>query len=143
MTTRVQGEKFIDAPPERVWEFLADPDKRAAPISVVEDWTVHDDGSATWHVGLPIPGIGKTIAVETRDVERREGEYVKFRGKSRVMRVTGEHTLEPVDGGTSVTLTFVVDGRFPGVERFFKRNLERELINLEDALRSELATQGE
>jgi carbon monoxide dehydrogenase subunit G len=138
MTIRVQRALVVDASPERVWEFIADPDRRAAPISVIEDWTVHDDGSATWYVSLPIPVIDKTIAVETKDVERRPGKYVKFTGKSRVMRVTGEHRLEPVDGGTRLTNTFVVDGRLPGVERFFKRNFDAELDRLEDALKDEL-----
>ncbi|MCU4799368.1 SRPBCC family protein [Halobacteria archaeon HArc-gm2] len=138
MTIRVQRELVVDASPERVWEFIADPDRRAAPLSVVEDWTVHDDGSATWQVALPIPIVDRTITVETKDVERRQNEYVKFTGKSSVMRVNGEHRLEAVDGGTRLTNTFVVDGRLPGVERFFERNLDRELSNLEDALRTDL-----
>lgn len=138
MPTRVQREFVVRAPPDRVWAFISDPDKRARPISVVEDWTVHDDGSATWHVSLPIPIVDRTFAVETADAERREGEYVRFTGKSRVMRVSGEHELEPVDGGTRLRNTFVVDGRLPGVERFFKRNLDRELENLEAALRADL-----
>ena len=138
MTIRVQREMTVEAPPERVWAFIADPNRRAAPISVIEDWTVHDDGSATWHVALPIPLIDRTVTVETKDVERRPEEFVKFTGKSRVMRVVGEHELEPVDGGTRLTNTFVVEGRFPGVERFFERNLDRELANLEDALRTDL-----
>lgn len=138
MTIRVQREFVVEASPERVWAFIADPDSRAAPISVIEDWTVHDGGSATWHVSLPVPVVDKTITVETKDVERRPEEYVKFTGKSSVMRVNGEHRLEEVDGGTRLTNTFVVDGRLPGVERFFKRNLDRELSNLEDALRAEL-----
>jgi len=82
--------------------------------------------------------VNRTITVETKDVERRQNEYVKFTGKSKVMRVSGEHRLEAVDGGTRLTNTFVVDGRLPGVERFFKRNLDRELSNLEDALRAAL-----
>ena len=35
-------------------------------------------------------------------------------------------------------IEFSVEGRLPGVERFFKRNLDRELDNLEAALREEL-----
>ncbi|MFB6255991.1 MAG: polyketide cyclase, partial [Haloplanus sp.] len=33
---------------------------------------------------------------------------------------------------------FVVDGRLPGVERFFKKRLDTELDNLESALRRDL-----
>ena len=141
MTVRVERTMTVAAPPERVWAFIADPDQRARPISVVKDWEVHDDGRATWHISLPIPIVDKTIAVETEDVERREPEYVRFVGRSKVMRVQGEQELEPTDdGGTQVTNRFVVDGKLPGVERFFKRNLDGELQNLERALNDYLDT---
>jgi len=51
-----------------------------------------------------------------------------------VMRVTGEHEVVPTDEGCELVNTFVVDGRLPGVERFFRRNLDAELDNLEQAL---------
>jgi len=141
MTVRVERTMTVAAAPERVWEFIGDPDQRARPISVVKDWEVHDDGRATWHISLPIPIVDKTIAVETEDVERREPEYVRFVGRSKVMRVQGEQELEPTDdGGTQVTNRFVVDGKLPGVERFFKRNLDGELQNLERALNDYLDT---
>jgi len=140
MTVRVERTMTVAATPERVWEFIGDPDQRARPISVVKDWAVHDDGRATWHISLPIPIVDTTIAVETEDVERREPEYVRFLGRSKVMRVQGEQELEPTDdGGTRVTNRFVVDGKLPGVERFFKRNLDGELQNLERALNDYLA----
>jgi carbon monoxide dehydrogenase subunit G len=143
MTVRVERTMTVAASPERVWEFIADPDHRAQPISVVKEWEIHDDGRATWHISLPIPIIDRTIAVETEDVERREPEYVRFIGRSKVMRVQGEQELEATeDGGTRVTNRFVVDGKLPGVERFFKRNLDEELQNLEAALREYLEVEA-
>jgi len=139
MTVRVERTMTVAAPPERVWEFIADPDERARPISVVKDWEIHDDDRATWHVSLPIPVLDRTIAIETEDVERREPEYVRFIGRSKVLRVQGEQELEATDdGATRVTNRFVVDGKLPGVERFFKRNLDDELQNLESALRAHI-----
>ena len=141
MTVRVERTMTVAASPERCLELIGDPDQRARPISVVKDWEVHDDGRATWHISLPIPIVDKTIAVETEDAERREPEYVRFVGRSKVMRVQGEQELEPTDdGGTRVTNRFVVDGKLPGVERFFKRNLDGELQNLERALNDYLDT---
>ncbi|WP_262178062.1 SRPBCC family protein [Haloarcula laminariae] len=135
MTVRVERTMTVAASPEAVWEFIGDPDQRARPISVVQDWDVHDADHVTWHVRLPIPVIDRTIAIETEDVERREPEYVRFVGRSKVLRVQGEQELEPTgDGGTRVTNRFVVDGKLPGIERFFKRNLDDELQNLEAAL---------
>jgi carbon monoxide dehydrogenase subunit G len=139
MTVRVERTMTVGAAPERVWEFIVDPEQRARPISVVKDWELTGDNTATWYLSLPIPLIDRTIEVKTEDVERREPEYVRFIGRSKVMRVQGEQELRPTeDGGTEVTNRFVVDGRLPGVERFFKRNLDEELGNLEAALREYL-----
>jgi len=143
MTVRVERTFELPVDPERVWEFISDPEQRARAISVVSDFEVNDaDGRrATWHVELPIPLLNRTAAVRTEDVERRPPEYVKFVGRSKVMRVTGEHDIEATDGGSRVVNRFVVDGRLPGVERYFERNLDGELQNLEATLRRELGVE--
>jgi carbon monoxide dehydrogenase subunit G len=142
MTVRVERTFEFDAPPDQVWGFIADPAKRAEAISVVDEYEVHEDGSAVWHVKLPIPGLRATVAVETRELENVPPERVEFVGKSRAMRVTGKHVVEPTDGRTLLHNEFVVDGRLPGVERFFKSNLDRELDNLAAALRSDLGLEA-
>ena len=140
MTIRVERVVSVPAPPERVWKFIVDPEKRARPISVVVDFELEDEDGrkATWKIKLPIPVINRTITVETEDVERDPPKYVKFVGRSKVMHVVGEHELEPTDEGTELTNRFTVEGRLPGVERFFKRNLETEFDNLEDAIFDDL-----
>jgi carbon monoxide dehydrogenase subunit G len=138
MTVRVTRTFEFDAPGERVWEFISDPAKRAGAISVVADFDVTGERTATWHVSLPIPLLDSTVAVETEDVVREPPTHVEFVGRSRVMRVTGSHRIEPLDSGCRLVNEFVVDGRVPGVERFFERNLDRELDNLEAALREAL-----
>ncbi|EMA36282.1 CoxG family protein [Halococcus hamelinensis] len=137
MTVRVERTIEIAAPPERVWEFIADPGKRARPISVVDSFEVHDDTHATWHLSLPLPLVNRTITVETEDTERDPPNHVEFVGRSRVMRVVGEHDLEAVGEGTRLTNRFTVEGKLPGVERFFERNLDDELDNLETEIRRE------
>jgi carbon monoxide dehydrogenase subunit G len=142
MTVRVERTVDLSVPLEEVWDFISDPENRAKPISVVTDFTVDGPESATWHIKLPIPVLDRTITVETREEEVTPREYVKFVGKSSVLRVVGEHELEPTDDGTRLTSRFIVDGRLPGVERFFKRNMDRELDNLEQALREYAASDG-
>ena len=137
MTVRVSRAFEFEAPAERVWDFIADPGKRAGAISVVRDYEV-DGNSATWEIDLDLPVIDRTATVETEDVERDEPRYVKFVGRSSVMRVTGEHRIEDTETGTRLHNEFVVDGRLPGVERFFKKRLDAELDNLEAALRRDL-----
>jgi carbon monoxide dehydrogenase subunit G len=141
MTVRVERTFEFAAPPERVWEFIADPGKRAEAISVVDSWETEGE-ETTWHIELPIPLISRTIAVRTRDTERVTNERVQFVGRSSVMAVEGEHELEPVDGGTRLVNRFTVEGRLPGVERFFERNLDGELTNLKHALERDLGLEA-
>ncbi|MFC6768890.1 SRPBCC family protein [Natrinema soli] len=142
MTVRIDRSFEVNASPERVWEFIVDPANRAQAISVVESYAIDDPEGrrATWQVSLPIPLVRKTIAVDTEDVTRRPPEYVKFVGESKVMDVTGEHEIVETDDGARLENGFVVDGKLPGVERFFKRNLDSELENLQRALERDLQT---
>ena len=142
MTVRVDRSFDVAASPERVWEFIADPANRARSISVVETYTVEDQAGrrVTWQVSLPIPLVRKTVRVDTKDVTRRPPEFVKFVGKSKVMQVTGEHEIVATDDGARLENHFVVDGKLPGVEKFFKRNLDSELENLRRALERDLQT---
>jgi carbon monoxide dehydrogenase subunit G len=137
MTVRVSRTFEFSAPVEAVWEFIADPAKRAGAISVVDSFTV-DGTDATWQVALPIPVVNSTVTVETEETARDPPRHVQFVGTSRVFRVRGEHTVEETPEGCRLVNEFVVDGRLPGVERFFKKNLDGELSNLEAALRRDL-----
>ena len=65
---------------------------------------------------------------------------MKFVGKSRAFRVTGEHEIHETETGCQLANEFVVEGAVPGVESFFKRNFDAELDNLETALRRSLST---
>jgi len=56
------------------------------------------------------------------------------------MDVTGEHEIVETDDGARLENAFVVNGKLPGVERFFKRNLDSELENLQRALERDLQT---
>lgn len=138
MTVRVQRTFEFDAPPEEVWEFIADPASRADAISVVDRYEANDDGTMTWHVRLPVPGISATVAVETEETHREPPERVEFVGRSRALRVTGKHVVEATETGSRLRNEFVVDGRIPGVERYFKKHLDEELDNLERALQGAL-----
>jgi len=137
MTSRVERAFEVDGKPESVWAFIADPGNRADAISVVDRWETEGD-ETIWYLELPIPLIGGTVAVRTRDLERAPPDRVRFTGRSSVMHVTGEHSLEPLNGGTRVTNEFTIDGQLPGVEGFFKRNLADELENLRRALQAHL-----
>lgn len=135
MTVRVTRTFTVALSLERVWELLSDPEKRAEAISVVDGYEYSEDGEEMiWYLSLPVPGIKKRIEVRTRDIERDPPNYVQFEGQSRVMNVIGEHNITAVDGGTRIENEFVVEGKIPGVERFFKRGLDTELENIRQQL---------
>lgn len=138
MTARVEREFTVSAPPEEVWEFISDPGNRARAISVVDRFETRGE-TTTWYIELPIPMVRKTFRVRTRTVELTPPEYVRFEGNSSVFDVLGEHRIVPGEEGTTIVNTFTVDGHAPGVESFFKRNLDGEISNLEAALRAHLA----
>lgn len=135
MTVRVERSFSLPVSRERVWSFIADPGNRAQAISVVADYRLSDDEGrrATWEVELPIPLVRKTVTVETKDIVRDPPRYVKFQGRSKAMTVTGEHELHETDEGCRLDNRFVVEGRLPGVETFFRRHLDDELENLRRA----------
>jgi len=138
MTVRTERTVVLPASREAVWEFISDPSNRAGAISVVTDFEITGAKTATWHLALPIPVIDRTVAVETEETVTRPPEYVEFEGHSRVMHVVGEHQLEAVDGETRLTSRFVVDGRLPGVERYFRKHMDEEFDNLEAAVAADL-----
>lgn len=142
MTTRAERTVEVDGTIEDVWAFISDPAKRANAISVVERFEILDEAQrhVRWYIKLPIPLISSSIGVDTEEVERDPPRYVRFVGDSHVLRVVGEHHLASTSNGVRLTSRFTVDGRLPGVEAFFKKNLDRELDNLEAALLGALET---
>jgi carbon monoxide dehydrogenase subunit G len=143
MTVRATREFEFETTPDEVWAFISDPERRAGAISVVDGYEVTGPETAVWHVALPVPVISSTIDVETEDVRKDPPTHVTFVGKCRAFRVTGEHTVEELDDGrTRLYNEFVVEGRLPGVESFFRRNLDGEMDNLEAAMRAATETEA-
>lgn len=140
MSVQVERTIEIAASPQAVWEFISDPSNRARAVSVVDDYEIDDNAgtTATWEVALPIPFVNKTVSVHTQDTDRDPPQYVRFIGRSKAMRVEGEHTIEQIASGSRLINELTVDGRLPGIEQYFLRNLDSELSNIETALRNAL-----
>jgi carbon monoxide dehydrogenase subunit G len=129
MTVEVERSFDVESSQAEVWELLASDENRATAIEVVERF--EEDGDETiWYVRLPGPLSSRTMAVRTWDLEREPPRYVKFVGRSKAMDVTGEHELTETETGCRVRNRFVVDGKIPGVERFFRRNIDDEIDNI-------------
>ena len=137
MTVKVERAFDVEAPITEVWDVLTDETIRAETISVVSEFELRpgtEHNEVIWYLSLPIPLVDSTVAVRTRDVDRDPPRYVRFVGKSKVMTVTGEHELSETSSGCRVANRFVVDGKLPGIERFFKRNIDTEIENFRRAI---------
>jgi carbon monoxide dehydrogenase subunit G len=137
MTVEVERAFDVDGSIDTVWDLLSDDETRAKTISIVESYDLRegaDDTRVVWNLRLPIPLVSSTIEVRTREVERDAPHYVKFVGQSKVMTVTGEHELTEIENGCHVVNRFVVDGKVPGVEKFFERNIDTEIDNFRDTI---------
>lgn len=133
MVVEVERVVEVDAAIDEVWEVLSDPARRARAISVVDSFRVEGQ-EYVWQVELPIPLVRQTISVRTRDEERDPPTFVRFVGTSKAFTVQGEHELTELDAGTQVRSRFAVDGKLPGVETYFERNIDGELSNLVDSI---------
>lgn len=121
---------------QSVWEFISNPERRADALGVVDDYEVlgTEPNRELWQLKIPIPLITGTVSVRTREVEREEGSHVKFRGRSKIMEIYGEHHLTEIDEGCRIDNKFRVNGKVPGIETFFKSNIGDEIDNLETEL---------
>jgi len=129
MTVEVERTFEVDTPIEDVWELLADEANRARAIEVVEEFDTGGE-ETIWQIALPLPVTDRTISVRTWDIERESPNYVEFVGRSKAMDVVGEHELTETETGCRVHNRFVVDGKLPGVERFFERRIDDEIENI-------------
>ena len=137
MTTIVERTYAVEGSPEVGWELIADPGLRARAISVVERFEERDD-ETIWHLTIPVRAIPGTITVRTRDIERNPPTYVRFRGESRTMTVEGEHELTATEDGCTIRNRFEVQGKLPGVERYFEREFDTEIRNMMQTIIAEL-----
>lgn len=119
MTVRVRRVFEFTVSPSDVWEFIADPSKRADAISVVDTYEVdnslntNDDNvptSATWEVALPIPLIDSTATVDTEDVERDPPTHVKFAAFAEMAKNGGQYPA------ANAAVALVLHRFFPRVE---------------------------
>jgi carbon monoxide dehydrogenase subunit G len=135
MTVDVERSYAVDTDCSEVWELLTNERNRAEAISVVDSFE-RDGDETIWQVKLPGPLSSRTMAVRTWDIETDPPRFVEFVGRSKVMDVTGEHELSDTEEGCHVRSRFVVDGKLPGVERFFRRNIDDEIRNIMETVPS-------
>ena len=96
------GTEAINAPPERVWAFLMDPQRFTACAPAMRNVRVKSGHEFSFDINAP----GRTVKFDARWEERREPSYAKLRmeGGGRLLgraRLDNEFRITPQGDGSS------------------------------------------
>lgn len=138
----VEGERRFDAPPERVFAVLTDPDVIASAIPAVRGHTVIDRDHWRAKVKPPLP-LAPSVTISFEVLERHEPSHAALHAHGPGADVTSRFDLTPEGGGTTMRwrtelhltgLLSHVAGH--GLEAVAHRQAERTLDAVERALRA-------
>ena len=99
--TRVEGERTLDAPPERVFAALTDPDVVAAAIPVVRSHRALDADHWEAKVKPPVP-FAPAVTVHFEVLERRDPEHAAISSHGGGARVRSSFDLAPAGDGKTL-----------------------------------------
>jgi carbon monoxide dehydrogenase subunit G len=136
----VEGERRFEAPPERVFELLTDPDVIASAIPSVRRHVVLDADHWLAKVKPPLP-LAPSISIRFEVLERRPPEHAALHAHGGGADVTSRFDLRADGGGTvmrwrtELHLSGVLD-RFAGhgLEAAAQRQAARTLDAVERSL---------
>lgn len=114
---RFSGSVEINAPRDRVWAFVNDPQQVGQCAPGVESVEVHDDGTVTAHAKVTIGPMSFRFDAAGDWTERIEPERAAVRGRARapgtMVDGTAQMSLRDGDGGGTV-MDWSADVRFSG-----------------------------
>ena len=139
MSIRIHGERHIDAPRERVFAALTDPDVIVKSVPLVERYEAKDADHWTVVVKVPMPMV-PDLKLSFEVVEKRPPEHARLRstggGLMGTADVDSTFDLTEQSGGTLVRfeaeLTF--KGAFAGLERMLEPVAQRQSQKTLDAI---------
>jgi carbon monoxide dehydrogenase subunit G len=132
MTVRIEGERHIDAPRERVFAALTDPAVVAETIPFVERWET--TGADSWRLVVkpPLP-LSPALPLDFRIVESRPPGHAKLRAKGGRLGSGAEvessfELVEQEGGGTLVRFhaELAFTGMLAPAERLLEPIAERQ-----------------
>jgi carbon monoxide dehydrogenase subunit G len=139
MSVRIEGERVIDAPRERVFAALTDPEVVAQTVPLVERFEVIDAEHWEMVIRVPLP-MARPITLAFEVVEKRAPEYARLRSSGGGLLggadVDSSFDLTEDPGGTRVR--FHAELRFRGAlapaERLLEPIAQRQAARTLDAI---------
>ena len=138
--TTVEGERHFDAPPERVFEALVDPDVVAGALPAVRSHRAIDTDHWEAKIKLHFP-FAPAVTIRFEVVEKRPPQHASLVSHGAGAHVQTSFDLEPDDdGGThmhwraQVELTgLLAPFAGHGLEPLARRQAERVLEHVDEA----------
>src|SRR6478609_5372432 len=122
----------ISAPPQRVWEILADVEEWPARIPTVDRVERLDDGPLAMgaRTRLAQPKLPEAVWTVT---ELTPGAAFTWTSSSPGVRITATHLVEPVPEGSRLTLAIDLAGWLAPVGWLMTRSLTQRYVQTEAA----------
>jgi uncharacterized protein len=99
--TTVEGERVVDAPPERVFAALTDPDVVAEAVPLIRSHREVDEDHWEATVKAPIR-FAPSVSIRFVVTERRPPQHAAIQTHGGGAHVVSSFDLEPEGGGTRV-----------------------------------------
>jgi carbon monoxide dehydrogenase subunit G len=147
---KVQGTRELEAPAQRVWEVLNDPQRLAALLPGVEGFEVKDERHWVASVKIPL-GMGSLqLKFNFDKVEERPIEYARLnaqgQGVGAIVGLDTQFHLTPL-GDERTNMRWEAEVRVAGPigsmgQRVFQPIVNQQVSNVLGALEREVATTG-
>ncbi|MCP2241514.1 SRPBCC family protein [Lentzea aerocolonigenes] len=128
----LQHVATIAAPPERVWDVVADIERWPERIPTVDEVERLDAGplAVGSRTRLRQPRLPEAVWTVT---ELTDGRSYTWESKSRGVTVVAAHLVEPHPEGSRLTLSLTVSGAMAGLGWLLTRKMTRQYVETEAA----------
>ena len=139
MSVRIEGERLVDAPRERVFQALTDPEVVAATVPMVERVDVRDPEHWDLVVKVPLP-MAPTLKLSFAVVEKQQPEWARLHatGGGLMGGATVDSRFDLAAEGEKTRIRFTADLQFRGAlapaERLLEGSAQRQAERTLDAI---------
>lgn len=128
---KVSGTRVLNAPADRVWEVLNDPEKLAQTLPGVESFEVQDERNWTAHVKVPLGLGGLKLKFRFEKTEERPPSFAALRAKGQgvgaMIAMETSFDLTPV--GESTSMDWTADVRVAGQVGSMGQRVLQPIVN--------------
>jgi carbon monoxide dehydrogenase subunit G len=139
---KVMGTKLLDAPAERVWVVLNDPEQLAQTLPGLESFSIEDETHWTASVKVPLGLGGLKLKIKFEKTEERPPSYAALRAKGQGVGaiVSMETSFDLTPAGAKTSMDWHADVRVAGqvgsmgqrvLQPIVNQQVENVLVSLE------------